>query len=317
MPARTPNFFIAGAPKAGTDALYYDLDQHPEIYMSPLKEPCYFSSEIRVAAFEASLQERMRKEADSARQYIAGPMREKRFGGIISEWEDYLKLFAGMKHEKLAGEGSVSYLWSKTAAAAIASRVQDARIVIVLRNPADRAFAQYLKSVSDKTVSCSFSRHLQACFSYNNERLGILHPFLEYGMYGEQIARYLSVFPREQISMSLFEEISVNPSKWLAGICEFLGVSTAFSPEYGRGHYRPNVPRLVRLTQAAQRGGAWQRAARHIPESLRAPIKRALYRKPQELKMTREDRELLGRHYQDDRRLLEDLLKRDLSIWSR
>ncbi|MGH9622014.1 MAG: sulfotransferase [Bryobacteraceae bacterium] len=317
MPPRTPNFFIAGAPKAGTDALYYDLDQHPDIYMSPLKEPCYFSSEIRVGAFEANLQKRMRKEAEATREYIAGPIREKRFGGIISEWEDYLRLFAGAKHEKRIGEGSVTYLWSKTAAAAIASRIPDARILIVLRNPAERAFAQYLKSVSDGTVACSFGQHLQACFSHSKECLGLLHPFLEYGMYGEQIARYLTVFPREQISISIFEEIAVNPSKWLADICESLGVSTAFSPDYGRGHYRPNVPRLVRLTQAAQRCGAWDIASRCIPKQLKTPIKHAVYRQPQSLKMEPENREFLRGYYRDDIRHLEDLLKKDLSIWLR
>src|SRR6266849_8358426 len=63
-----PNFFIVGAPKAGTDELYYDLAQHPEIYMSPLKEPCYFSSEIRIQNFEPALRSKMEQAvADTAR----------------------------------------------------------------------------------------------------------------------------------------------------------------------------------------------------------------------------------------------------------
>lgn len=315
MTPRTPNFFIAGAPKAGTDELYYALDQHPDIYMSPLKEPCYFSSEIRVASFETPWRERMRKEAESARQYIAGPMHEKRFGGIISNWQDYLKLFAAVNQEKAVGEGSVSYLWSKTAAKAIAQCLPEAKIVIVLRNPAGRAFAQYLKSVSDGTVSCSFRRHLEACFSYNNEQLGIFHPFLEYGMYAEQLDRYLQVFPKEQINISLFDEIASNPSQWLAGICEFLGVSANFAPHYVQGHYHPNVPRLVRLTQAMQRTGAWEKAGRCISRQLRTSIKRIVYRQTPKLTMEPEDRELLHCHYRDDIRRLEALLKRNLSAW--
>lgn len=317
MTPRTPNFFIAGAPKAGTDELYYALDQHPEIYMSHLKEPCYFSSEIRVANFESPWRERMHKEAESTRQYVAGPIREKRFGGIISDWQDYLKLFAGVKQEKIIGEGSVSYLWSKTAASAIAQRLPDAKIVIVLRNPADRAFAQYLKSVSDGTVSCSFRRHLEACFSYNNEQLCILHPFIEYGMYAEQLDRYLQVFPKEQLSISMFEEIAPNPSRWLAGICEFLGVSANFTPQYVHGHYHPNVPRLVRLTQTMQRAGVWEKAGKCIPRQLRTSIKHIVYRQTPQLKMQAGDRELLLHHYREDIQHLEYLLKRDLSNWLR
>ena len=56
--AREPNFFIVGAPKAGTTSLYHYLDQHPDIYMSPIKEPCFFSSEIRPENFEAHLRPR-------------------------------------------------------------------------------------------------------------------------------------------------------------------------------------------------------------------------------------------------------------------
>jgi hypothetical protein len=46
-----PSFFIAGAPKTGTTSLHHYLDQHPEIYMSPVKEPCYFASEVRLEHF--------------------------------------------------------------------------------------------------------------------------------------------------------------------------------------------------------------------------------------------------------------------------
>jgi len=46
-----PSFFIVGAPKTGTTSLHHYLDQHPQIYMSPVKEPCYFASEVRLEQF--------------------------------------------------------------------------------------------------------------------------------------------------------------------------------------------------------------------------------------------------------------------------
>src|SRR5436853_5806169 len=90
---RMPNFFVVGAPKAGTTSLYHYLDQHPEVYMSPIKEPNYFSSEVRPENLSEELQERSRNDLQAVKEYLRGPMSEKRFGGMVLEWEDYLRLF--------------------------------------------------------------------------------------------------------------------------------------------------------------------------------------------------------------------------------
>ena len=313
----TPDFFIAGAPKAGTDPLYYELDQHPRIYMSPLKEPCYFSAEIRVENFEPGLRERMKNEADSVREFIHGPMTEKRFGGIVSEWNDYLRLFAQVKDEKAVGEGSVCYLWSQTAAAAIASRLPHARIIIVLMDPAERAFAQYLKSVSDGTVAHSFSQHLDACFRRTDEYLGVLHPFLEFGMYAQQVRRYTEVFPADQLHISLFEETQRNQPQWFSGILEFLGVDPAFVPEEGRGHYHPNVPKFVRVSQTLQARGLWKALGQCVPKVLQPAVKRLLYRSTESIAMQPEDRARLVEHYRADIEELQRMLRKDLAHWLR
>jgi len=97
-----PNFFIVGAPKAGTDELYYDLDQHPDIYMSLLKEPCYFSSEIRLAFFESSLRQQAEKAAANTRKFLDEGMPNRRFGGIISDRSDYENSFRGSEMKKLS-----------------------------------------------------------------------------------------------------------------------------------------------------------------------------------------------------------------------
>ena len=107
-----PNFFIVGAPKAGTTSLYHHLDQHPQIYMSPLKEPCYFSSELRPENYTEELQPWITREIQALQQYLAGPMTEKRFGGLVSEWDDYIKLFRNAAGAHTIGEASVCYLWS-------------------------------------------------------------------------------------------------------------------------------------------------------------------------------------------------------------
>ena len=242
MLTKTPNFFIVGAPKAGTDALYYELARHPEIYMSPLKEPCYFSSEIRPENFAPELQERMREQLRSTKQYTHGDMSQHRFGGIVSEWGDYLRLFQNAKSETALGEGSVCYLWSKSAPCTIASHLPHSKIIIILMDPAQRALAQYRKSVSDGYVRHSFRQHLAQCFRNHDERFSLFYPFLEFGMYCKQVERYIAAFPSEQISVCLYEDLTTDYRQWFARTLAFLGVSTdsapaPFEPD-GSGHSR-------------------------------------------------------------------------------
>src|SRR3954468_25016760 len=103
---RLPNFFVVGAPKAGSTSLYHYLDQHPQVYMCPIKEPNYFASEIRPNNVSEELQGRLRRDIDALKAYLNGPMSEHRFGGMVVEWEDYLKLFENFEEEIAIGEAS-------------------------------------------------------------------------------------------------------------------------------------------------------------------------------------------------------------------
>ena len=83
--AKLPNFFIVGAPKAGTTSLYHYLDQHPQIYMSPIKEPNYFATETRQENFDPALRCEIARETRGLREFLSGPMRERRIGGIVED----------------------------------------------------------------------------------------------------------------------------------------------------------------------------------------------------------------------------------------
>ena len=139
-----PNFFIVGAPKAGTTSLYHYLDQHPDVYMSPVKEPCHFSEEIRLQNFSQEMLPGVKPTCAPSRSTLRGPMTEKRFGGVGMEWDDYLRLFENVKGEAAIGEASALDLGSKTAARNIQLRVPNARILMVLREPVGRAFSNTL-----------------------------------------------------------------------------------------------------------------------------------------------------------------------------
>ena len=207
-----PNFFIVGAPKAGTTSLYHYLDQHPDIYMSPVKEPNYFAAEIRPENFK-DLRGGTESDLRALREYLAGPMAEKRFGGVITEWDDYLKLFRNVKKETAIGEASVCYLWSKTAAQNIQAKIPNAKIIMVLRDPVDRAFSQYLQSLTGGSTRNSFRSYVETCLSRRNGQLDEFRFCLEFGEYSDAIRRYLDQFSLVRTFTSCFMRTIKNSSR--------------------------------------------------------------------------------------------------------
>lgn len=310
-----PNFFIVGAPKAGTDELYYQLDQHPRIFMSPLKEPCFFSHEVRVDNFDETLQPRLRANAEKLREYLDGEEMSKHFGGIVTCLRDYERLFLRVQNETALGEGSVCYLWSASAASAIASLIPHARIIVVLMDPAERAFRQYLKSLSNRNVTHSFRTHLDMALRNKREMLNIYHPFLEFGNYAEQVRRYLARFPAEQVCISLYEDREADPAGWFKSILTFLDVDDRFAPNPAEIPSTPHLARLNFVGRGIERLRLRPALGRMMPASFKSRIKHLAYRFEEELTLAPEDRATLVDFYRNDVLELQDILGRDLSGW--
>ena len=278
-----PNFFIAGAPKAGTDLLFYQLEQHPQVLMSPVKEPNFFAEEIRPKNFHPSLRPWVEQGVAEMRAYLDAGARCKRFGGIVSDVEDYRRLFASAARQRAIGEGSVCYLWSQTAASRIADLIPGARVIVVLMDPAERAFHQYLKSLSDGTVAHSFSRHLELAFDDRSEppsQIRLFNPFLAFGEYAEQVVRYQKRFPQDQLFLSLYEDTQNDHDGWLADVLRFLDIDSSFRPAPVDVPSRPRLPS-------------------NMPEPRLLP----------------EDRARLVDFYRNDILRLQLLIGRDLSSW--
>jgi Sulfotransferase family len=313
--SRKPNFFIVGAPKAGTTSLYHYLDQHPDIYMSPIKEPCYFSFEMRAENFEARRRAQGVEFERRAREYLHRSTNRNRDNAIFCEWPDYLRLFAGATTQCAVGEASVAYLWSKTAAEAIFSRIPDARIIMILRSPADRAFSHYLHRVSDGHIVTSFRDYVRACLRHSGEGLGVYEPFLELGFYAEQVQRYLNFFPREQIRIWLYEETKSHPQEFMHEVLEFLEVDPTFTPDISRRYNEPQIARLIRPKRVLQRIGIWHLLHRHTPAGVKSRVRQAVYRPAGSLTLEPQDRTLMLEFYRNDIHRLEEILDRDLSAW--
>ncbi len=310
-----PNFFIAGVPKAGTTSLYYYLDQHPQIYMSPIKEPAYFSLELRLENFGADMQELTRRDLPFLREYLDGPMTTKRFGGPVTEWEDYLRLYRGVRDEIAIGEASVCYLWSKTAAQRIAGRVRDARILVILRDPAERAFSHYLQAVGLGITQGTFREYIEEDLKCRNTEFTLRHPFLAWGNYSEQVKRYLDLFPEQNIRIFLYDDYSRNAAAVLRQVFEFLSVDSAFLPDMKLRYLEPRLLRFETTRNILTTAGQWQRVRKMVPPAFRRALRPVLFRRRSELRMDPADRALLVQYYRDDIRKTARLLDRDLSAW--
>lgn len=203
--AKWPNAFLVGAGKAGTTALFYYLERHPEIFLPALKEINFFAVEGQPAFPDVG----------------AIRVNER----TVWQEQEYLDLFADWKDEKIAFDCSPSYLYYPDAARRIHAANPDARIVIILRQPAERAFSAYLHSArGGSETATTFEDAL------NNEQANIERGYWFHSHYRAtsdyltQIKPYYDLFPAEQIHVIEYQDYLDNQGKCLTRLYDFLGV---------------------------------------------------------------------------------------------
>ena len=312
-----PNFFLVGAPKAGTTALYNYLYEHPQIYMSPIKEPHFLADEIRYENFTPEMQQMSAASLAALEEYLKGPACERFSGGPVSRWEDYLKLFDCASDEKAIGEASPCYLWSPTAARNIASRFPAAKIIMILRNPVERAFSQYKHMLMFANGPVSFMEHIELGLQSKSTRIGQLYPFLGFGLYYEQVKRYLELFPRDRIRIYFYEDFCSGAPAVVADIFDLLSVDRNFRPDLSKRYMEALVPRSYSVNAILKRSRAWSLVSKRISPRTRAVLRKAVFRPREALVLEPAARARLIEYYSEDVRNLSELLKRNLTTWLR
>ena len=224
-----PDFILLGAAKAGTTALYHYLKQHPQVYMTPLKETNYFALSGQNLDF--------RGPGDS--EFV------NRLS--ITDEAAYRAQFEGRGSQPVAGEASPLYLYHSAAPERIQATVPNARFIIILRNPIDRAYSAFLHLVRDGRET---TRDFEEALALEPQRIGdnyehIWH-YLSMGRYYEQVKRYFDRFSHEQIQVFLYRDLRESPHKLLRETFGFLGVDEEFQPDTATRYNESTLPAEAR-----------------------------------------------------------------------
>ena len=292
---------MIGAPKAGTTSLYRYLKSHPEIYLSPVKEPRYF-------AFPET------------RPVLVGAHGKPNLP-VVWKTAEYRRLFAARTTEKAAGEMTVLYLHSGCAPGAIRQLIPNAKLIAVLRDPAERAYSDYCNL---RRIGLEPLADFAAALDAEEERIAqgwwAKYHYRGRGYYARQLRRYLELFPREQMLILLYDDMVADCQAFLKRICSFLGVDEnhAFDTSE-RENVTAGIPRtfllrflLHRATHVRRRIQSAQRLK--LPSS---PLKfpKLLFAPKPEFRP--EVRAQLVAGFRTDILELQKILDRDLSPWLR
>lgn len=304
--ARLPTFIVAGAPKAGSTALYFYLAQHPQVYMSPVKEPTFFGA----ADIAASSMRDIVLQRAVPKPGLRGYMSSLHAGGpLVLEWDDYVNLFRDARDEIAIGEASVSYLWQPSAAQAIRERLPEARLVFILRDPAERLFTHWLGS-SWRVPHASFAERFRGAL----EPEGIGRNIVAIGRYATHMRRFFEVFPRDQILVVLYDDYRRDARAVLRQIFAFIGVDPEVPVDVSRRHGETMVPRFRLLHAARDRLIGLAPLLPWLPEGVRRTLK-GVYRRAPTAVMSHADRRMVIDYYHDEIVRLQSLIGRDLSAW--
>jgi len=214
-----PTFVIIGAAKAGTTALYWYLADHPQVFMSPVKETNYFAFGL-----------------DDDGRPLYGDPELHRFP--IRSFAEYEALFAGSDGAIAVGEASPIYLECPQSAARIREVVPGARIVCFLREPVDRAYSDYLMYLRARGRRLDPERDLTPDAHW-------AHPeshWMQISRYHGALSRYYERFPREQIDVFLFDDLKTDAAACVRTVFAALGVDPGFVPDLETPHNIGGLP---------------------------------------------------------------------------
>lgn len=305
--AKAPEFIIAGSAKSGTTALHLMLDQHPGAWMSPIKETNYF-----VHGFEPT------------RQFV-GHRGECVLEGqdesdIIDTPQKYGGLFANAPDGILRGEASPWYLINPDVPARILAHRPDTRIVIILRNPGNVAFANFVHLVRDRAESLRLSE-VERVFDESHYARENLYPFchhLRLPQYASHLPVWLDSFPKDQVHLMVYEDFRADQRTELTGLFNFLGLDDNVTIDVEKRVNVSGMPRSEALQTMLQGSLGFKKVVSMIvPKKPRRKIRSMIeaLNTGKRVAMSDDIRARFAALYRDDVAYVESILGRRIDAW--
>ena len=295
-----PNFLVIGAGRSGTTSLHHYLGQHPDIFLPSVKEPNYFS---------------LANETN--------PLNDRRdywlLQNSVVESDAYEALFDAASGETALGEVTPSYLHHPHAPQRITELIPDIKLIAILRNPVDRAYASYISRLGNGwETRTEFGDAIQEEERRIRENVPLgIYNNRNVGNYATHLNRYFDLFHRGQIRIYVFEEFICDSQTVLRDIFSFLGVDNEFRPDTSTRHNPSALIRNPVLRQLWRRSTSLRQWVRpFFSVRVRHSAFQWLHRHTYKPTFPAELRSELAEYYRPEIKELERLLDRDLSLWS-
>lgn len=289
-----PNFFLVGAPKAATTALYHALREHDDVFLPEVKEPHLYA----YLADRSAAGHLYPDEAAARRRYA--------------------ELFAAAAGERAIGDTSTTNLVVPGAAAAIAADVPEARIVAILRQPVDRAFAHWahFRAAGGEPIA-DFAEAARQEGPRQEAGLPFSYRYLDWGRYSAQLRPYYELFGRERVLVHLYDDLCADPGAVMRSTLRFLDLDDSRAVPRVERHNEMPVPRFPRVQRALEgKGRAGRPVRRVLPPAARQAAagwtQEHLSRQPV---LEADLRAELTRSFTEEIARLEELIGRDLAAW--
>lgn len=281
-----PNFFIVGTPKSGTTSLFNYLEDHPEVFVPKIKEPHFFSYPEIVSTYYKTT--------------------------IINSQESYNNLYKHANGYQAVGDLSSSYLFNSQSAIRIKEFNPEAKIIVVLRNPVDRAVSHYLMDYNLNYIQKPLLEVLR-----NKEQNNKFYTqYVELGFYEKQLKPYFDVFHPDKVLILLSDELFSNTEKTVSRIFGFIDVDPTFIPDFSKKYNQFKEPRF-KIVTSLKRSRKIKWIFKLLPGRLKNWTTNIAFDSSKVKPSFEEEIELLQKLYESAIERTEALINKDLSSWKR
>jgi len=301
-----PDFLIIGAGKSGTTSLNNYLKQHPEVFMCRRKEPNFFALEM-VNPEDYEL--------ESSRQY---------YYESVSQLDEYQKLFEGAKDGQLLGEVSNTYLNSDFACERIKHYVPQAKLIAILRDPAERLYSRYYHLLREHVLDdLTWDQVWDKSTQWWKRQ-----DLVDEGFYYKNLKKYFDNFPAEHIHIILYEDFTENTAEVMREVVAFLNLDPEVKIDTGTVYNKSGTVKNEAVNKMVGQNSAPIRLLKSAVPSLHQQLKKSVWANkllyyfrnknldkpgmPADLRG-----QLIEKLYREDIEQLAPFLKRDLSAWLR